>query len=113
MHEQKTLDREDDMSDIAPEIVRLKGQIQKTRYDFLQAELHTCAISLDMARLEFDRRNFPFAHRELQIASKGLGVIERFLPNLEENQQNEIRLKLRQLKSSLEALEQEFQGKSA
>lgn len=101
------------MTDLGVEVAALLEKTEQTRNDFLRVEIETCAIALDMARFEYDRRNTPFAAREVESAAKGIAVIERFLPRVREPQQAAIRIKLVRLQAVLESVRRDFQGKAA
>jgi hypothetical protein len=101
------------MSDLAAQIAILQEKTENTRYNFLLAEIQTCAIALDMARFEYERRNFAYADREVESAMKGIATIERFLPQARHEHQVELRQKVAGLKATLESVQRDFQGKAA
>ncbi len=103
----------DEMSDLAAQIATWRQKTEQVRYDFLRAEIQTCTIAIDMARLEFERAHVAFAGREVENATKSIGVIERFLPQARTDQQEELRGHLAWLKSALESVQRDFQGKAA
>ncbi len=44
----------------------IRWQTEQTRIDFLEAEVQTCSIALDMARFEYERGHIAFASREVE-----------------------------------------------
>jgi hypothetical protein len=100
------------MGDVAAQVAALLEITEKTRNDFLCVEIQTCAIALDMARLEYERGDVAFAGREVESATQGIAVIERFLPQVREEEQVELRKKVVCLKAALESVQREFQGKA-
>jgi hypothetical protein len=101
------------MTDLDAQVVKLLEKTQQTRADFLRAEVESCRIALDMARLEYERGHVAFAGREVESTAKGISVIERFLPGVREEQQVELRKKVVWLKAALESVRRDFQGTAA
>jgi hypothetical protein len=75
--------------------------------------VQTCSIALDMARFEYERGHVAFAAREVESAAKVISVIERFLPQVRRAAQVELSRELVWLKSALESVRRDFQGKAA
>jgi hypothetical protein len=74
--------------------------------------MQTCALALDMARLEYERRNPAYADREVSTAEQGVAVIERFLPQVRPEDQGGLREQLSQLRTALESLKRDFDVRS-
>jgi hypothetical protein len=100
------------MGDYAAEIQLLHLKVEATRYQFLLAEIKTCALTLDFARWQYERGNTPFAEREWQSALKAIATIERFLPETNPEQQRDVKEKLADLRTSVESVRQQLLGKS-
>jgi hypothetical protein len=101
------------MSDLAAQVATLLEKTEQTRIDFLEAEVQTCSIAIDMARFEYERGDIAFAGSEVESAAKGIAVIEKFLPQVREERQVKLRKKLVWLKTALESVQRDFQGKAA
>jgi hypothetical protein len=101
------------MSDLAAEVATLLEKTEQTRNEFLRAEIQTCAIALDIARFEYERGHTAYAEREVESATKGIAVFERFLPQAGRDQQVDLREKLTRIKAVLESVKRDFQGQAA
>jgi hypothetical protein len=90
------------MQDMGREVERLREMTQRTRLDFLKAELQTCFTALEMGKIELSAGNVPVAEKELAFLEKGVQTIERFLPELPEPQRDSIHTSLARLKAAID-----------
>ena len=94
------------MSDLGNQIRDLKERTETNRREFLRAELQTCALAIERARLELSFGNRGEAEKEIAIASRGTEVIEKFLGDA--RQIPAIETGLMKLKAALESLRAEM-----
>jgi hypothetical protein len=92
------------MEDLRRELSDLFEKVNRTRYQFLRAEVQTCLTGLDMGRHELSVGNKAFALREAEIVDKGIRTARRFLAGVSESERTEIEAKLSELDGMLDAL---------
>ena len=92
------------MGDLSEEIRELSDRVQRTRHQFLKAELLTCFTALEMAQFELSIGNTAVAQREIAAVEKGVSVIHRFLPGLQQDQRQEVETTLADLNAILESV---------
>jgi predicted nucleic acid-binding Zn-ribbon protein len=95
------------MSDLESEIRDLRERTKHNRHEFLKADTQTCFIAVERAHLELSLGNTHEAQKELELANRGVQVIQRFLSEAP-GQMPEIEAKLADLKESLESLRLEI-----
>ena len=91
------------MSDFKKEIQSLRERTEANRRDFLCAELQTCRVAIERGRLELSLGDSHEARKELEIASRGVEVIEKFMGE-GQGRLPEIEPGLAELKAALAAL---------
>ena len=92
------------MGDLDKEIRELSGQVQRTQYQFLKAELQTCFTALEIAQFELSIGSTIVVQREVAAVEKGVAVIQRFLSTLPQDQRREVDAKLEELNAILESV---------
>ena len=100
------------MGDLDKEIGELGDKLQRTRYQFLKAELQTCLTALEMARFELSVGNTPVAEREIAAVEKGVSVIQRFLSGLSQDQRREVDANVAELNAILESVKADVDSHS-
>src|SRR4051812_37719539 len=91
------------MSDLESEIRDLRERTKHNLHEFLKADMQTCFIAVERAHLELSLGNTHEAQKELEMANRGVEVIQRFLGEAQ-GQMPEIEEKLAELKKSVESL---------
>ena len=75
------------MDDLPEQVARFQAKRQELAYQFLQTELQTSFIAIDMGNTELGLGNREVAERESRAAEKAYYTISRFLPDLESDEQ--------------------------
>jgi hypothetical protein len=92
------------MGDVEKEIKELIEKTGRTRYQFLRAELQTCLTALEMAEYELSIGNTAVAEKEVAYVEKGVRTLQRFLPEVSDDQRKEIETRVVGLKAILDAV---------
>jgi hypothetical protein len=97
------------MADLDDQIRDLRQRTVKNRIEFIRADLKTCFIGLDRARLELSLGNTDEAKKEVAAAQKGAGVIDRFLREAPDPD-NQLHKEFERLQAVLAEVRQEVNG---
>ncbi len=97
------------MSD-APNPSELHAKAEQNRLNFLLTDLALCFTFADLVRTELTMGDREAAQRVLAKAEDGYATITRFLPEVENaEQQEEVRRKLNDLRTTLDGIQHELQ----
>ena len=88
----------------------LHAQAEQNRLNFLLTDLALCFTFADLVRTELGLGDREAAQRVLAKAEDGYATIARFLPKVEDaEQQEEIKRKLNDLRTTLDGIQHELQ----
>lgn len=94
------------------EIKKLRGQTERTRRQFLNAEIQTCVTALEMGEYELSVGNLPVVEREIAAAAKGLETMQRYLLVVSPREKEELEARLAALSAAIRWLKAGFSAAS-
>jgi hypothetical protein len=86
------------------EIGLLREATQRTRNQFLKAEIQSCLTAVEMGKLGLLAGHVAVAEKEIAFVERGLRTIERFLPEVSDEQRARFDTSLANLKAMLNPL---------
>jgi hypothetical protein len=92
------------MDELGKEIRDLREKTDRTRYQFLKAELRTCSTAMEIAQYQLSIGSVDVARTEADCVEAGLSTIRRFLLETSPEQQAEIEAKVAELTALLHQL---------
>src|SRR5438270_93665 len=95
------------MEDLEQTVSDLKRRIGRTRQEFLKVEMQTCFLAIDVARSELQAGRTDIILWEIAAVAKGVQVIHRFLPDVPQEQRQELSSKLTLLEDALDLLKRD------
>jgi hypothetical protein len=93
------------MKEIEEEIKELHERTERTRVQFLKAEIRTCFTAAEFGELELSAGNADMAERERAFVEEGVRTIERFLSQVSAGQRSGLDASLAELKAALDSFQ--------